>query len=83
MEGEKRLTLEDCNQFVSQTTSYAHGNGKRIGVLCVLDCSPKTQAAAPAEACLGILQDETSGANTPIITIMIQANFTKPSSLSH
>ena len=82
VEGEKRLSLEDCNQFVSQTTSYAHGNGKRVGVLCVLDCSPKTQAAAPAESCVGILQDETSGANTPIITIMVQANLAKPSSLS-
>lgn len=81
-EGQKRLTLEDCNQFVSQTTSYAHGNGKRVGVLCVLDSSPKTQAPAPAEACIGILRDEKSGANSPIITILVQANLAKPSSLS-
>jgi hypothetical protein len=82
VEGEKRLALENCQQFVGQTTSYAHGNGKRVGVLCVMDCSPKTQAAAPAEACIGILQDETSGVNTPIITVLVQANLAKPSSLS-
>lgn len=82
VEGEKRLALENCQQFVGQTTSYVHGNGKRVGVLCVMDCSPKTQAAAPAEACIGILQDETSGANTPIIAVLVQANLAKPSSLS-
>lgn len=82
VEAEKRLALEDCQRFVGQTTSYAHGNVKRVGVLCVLDCSPKTQTAAPAEACIGILQDETSGANTPIIAVLVQANLAKPSSLS-
>jgi hypothetical protein len=46
VEPAKRLTLADCNQFVGQTTSYAHGSGKRVGVLCVLDCSPKTHAPA-------------------------------------
>ena len=82
VEGAKRLTLEDCKAFVGQTTGYVHGNGKRVGVLCVLDCSPKAQVAAANEACIGILQDETSGASTPIITILIQANLAKPSSLS-
>lgn len=82
VEGEKRLVLEDCKAFVGQATSYVHGNGKRVGVLCVLDCSPKVQAAAAAEACIGIQQDEASGASTPIITILLQANLAKPSSLS-
>lgn len=82
VEGAKRLTLEDCKAFVGQTTGYVHGNGKRVGVLCVLDSSPKAQVAAANEACIGILQDETSGASTPIITILIQANLAKPSSLS-
>ena len=82
VEGRKRLSLKDCQQFVSQTISYSHGNGKRVGILCVIDCSPKTQAVAPAETCIGILHDETSGANTPIITVLIQANLANPSSLS-
>lgn len=82
VERKKRLTLEDCRAFVGQTTGYVHGNGKRVGVLCVLDCSPKTQVAAANEACIGILQEGASGASTPIITILIQANLAKPSSLS-
>lgn len=82
VEGEKRLTLGGCKRFVGQTTSYAHGNGKRVGVLCVLDCSPKIQAPAAAENCIGILQDETAGTSTPIITVLVQANLAKPSSLS-
>ncbi len=82
VEGKKRLSLKDCQQFVGQTISYAHGNGKRVGVLCVIDCSTKTQTPASAEVCIGVLEDETSGANTPIITILIQANLAKPSALS-
>jgi hypothetical protein len=82
VEREKRLTLEDCQQFVGQTTSYAHGNGKRVGVLCVLDCSPKTQTPAALEDCIGALQDETSGENSPIIAVLVQANLAKPSLLS-
>jgi hypothetical protein len=82
VEGKKRLTFEDCGAFVGQTTSYTHGNGKRVGVLGVLDCSPKTEAAASAEACIGILQDPTAGENTPIVVILVQANLAKPSSLS-
>ncbi len=82
VEAKKRLYLKDCQQFVGQTTSYAHGNGKRVGVLCVIDCSPKTQMPTSSETCIGILNDEVSGSNSPIISILIQANLAKPSSLS-
>lgn len=82
VEGKKRLTFEDSRAFVGQTTSYAHGNGKRVGVLCVLDCSPKTEAAASMEACIGIVQDPTAGERTPIVVVLIQANLAKPSALS-
>lgn len=82
VEAQRRLTFEDCSRYIGQTTSYAHGNGKRVGILCVLDSSPKTQPAAPAEGCIGIQCDEISGMNTPIVTILIQANLAKPSSLS-
>lgn len=82
VEAQQRLGLSDCSRYVAQTTSYAVGNGKRIGVLCVLDCGPKAQAPAPADDCVGILLDEASGATTPIITVLMQANLATPSALS-
>jgi len=48
-EPHKLLTLADCQQFVGQAASYAVGNGKRLGVLCVLDCSAKKQPAFPVQ----------------------------------
>jgi len=81
-ERDRRLTLADCAQYVGQTTSYAHANGKRVGVLCVLDSSQKTLAPMSAEDCIGILHDGTVGENTAIITILVQANLATPSSLS-
>ena len=77
-----RLALADCSSFVAQATSYAVGNGKRVGVLCVLDCSPKAQAPMPAERCVDILVDHPSGGSTPIISILVQANPALPSALS-
>lgn len=41
------MALEDCKTYLGQTTSYVGANGKRLGVLCVLDCSPKMRPAFP------------------------------------
>lgn len=50
----KRLLPEDCKAFADQAASYAVGSGKRIAIVCVLDCSPKTDPAFPAEEGLNI-----------------------------
>jgi hypothetical protein len=70
-EPDKRLTLEDCNQFVGQTTSYAAGTGKRLGVLCVVDCSTKDQPPFPVEDGIGVLVHQEGGSPVYVITILL------------
>lgn len=41
------LSPEDCDRFVEQTLSHVVGTGKRIGLLTVLDNSPKAAALFP------------------------------------
>lgn len=76
------LTLEDCKKFTQQATSYAVGNGRRIGMLCVLDTSPKSRPPFPAENGIGVLLREDDGNALPVVTILIQGNLTPPSRFS-
>jgi hypothetical protein len=59
------------------------GNGKRLGVLCVLDCSPKKQAAFPAEDGIGLQVYQETSTPVFVITILVQGNLSAPSSFSH
>lgn len=77
----RRLTLADCQPFVAQATSYAVSNGKRVGLLCVLDSSPKVKPAFPAEDGLGLLFNDENEDSVPIIVLLIQANLARPSGL--
>jgi hypothetical protein len=81
-ESEKRLSLQDCQKFVGQTATYAVASGKRLGVLCVLDCSKKDKASFPMEDGLGILTDQQGSSTVFIVTVLLQGNLALPSSLS-
>jgi hypothetical protein len=82
VEASQRLTLEDCQTYLGQTASYVVGSGKRIGILCVLDCSPKREAPFPAEDGLGIFTLGTDGAPVCIVALLVQGNLARPSDLS-
>lgn len=79
---DKRMTLTDCDQFVDQTVSYAVGAGKRWGLLCVLDCSPKTVPAFPAEDGIGFTVRHADHGGVVIAVVLIQGNLALPSNLS-
>jgi hypothetical protein len=79
VEPARRLVLSDCQQFVEQAAAYAVGSGKRLGMLCVLDVSPKNRAALPAEEGVGLLHSESG---VPIVTILVQGGLARPSDLS-
>jgi len=81
-EKETALAFADCEQFVAQAASYAIGTGKRIAVLCVLDCSPKSRTAIPIEDGIGIFVHRTSESPVYVLTILIQGNLEKPSAFS-
>lgn len=77
-----QVTLEGCERFADQTLSYVVATGKRIGILCVLDCSPKQQAPFLAEDGFGVLLRRTSDQTVCIVAVLIQGNLARPSALS-
>jgi hypothetical protein len=81
-ESVKPMMLDDCRKFVGQTASYAVASGKRLAVLCVLDCSKKSRAPFAIEDGLEILMDQQGSSVTFVITILLQGNLAQPSSLS-
>lgn len=81
VEQQKLLALDDCNRFLGQTASYIIATGKRIGILCVLDCSPKN-VAFPAEENWGILKHKTRDGEVFVVTLIVQGNLPTPSNLS-
>jgi hypothetical protein len=81
-EAGRVLGLADCRQFIGQTTSYAVGSGKRLAVLCVLDCSQKTAPAFPVEDGIDVLVHEQNDSKTFVITVLLQGNLARPSRFS-
>jgi hypothetical protein len=81
VEQRKLMALDDCRRFLGQTVSYVIATGKHIGILCILDCSPK-DIAIPAEENFGILKHSTRDGEVSIVTLIVQGNLATPSSLS-
>jgi hypothetical protein len=81
-EAAKKLLPEDCKRYASQPASYAAGTNRRVAVLCVLDCSLKTDVPFPAEDGLFVYPVDTGTSPIYIATSLVQGNLAKPSSLS-
>ncbi len=82
-EQDEQLTVSKCCKYVGQSVSYVAGSGKHIGVLCVLDCSVKTEPAFPAEDGITIFPlQHADGTPVYVITFLLQGNLTKPSRFS-
>ena len=81
VERTELVTLESCERFTAQTASYVIATGKRVGILCVLDNSPKTSHPIPAEEGVGMLTVSTAEDKAYIGTVIIQENFPVPSKL--
>ncbi|MDE2165533.1 MAG: hypothetical protein KGJ66_04255 [Alphaproteobacteria bacterium] len=77
-----KLTLRDCEKYVDQAASYVASTGKRIGILCVLDCSPKAAPPFPADEGIGVLRIKTPENELCVGTVLIQGNLARPSDLS-
>ncbi len=81
-ETNKTLGLADCDRYLPQTATYVVASGKRIGILSVLDSSPKTQAPFAAEDGLGLSIVQTEESPVCIFVLLIQGNLALPSALS-
>ena len=83
VEAAQNMVFEDCARYLEQSASYVGANGKRLGVLCVLDCSPKKRAAFPAEDGIGVQVYQQTTTPVFVVTILIQGNLSAPSTFSH
>lgn len=81
-EAVNNLAISNCERFADQTVSYVVGTGKRVGILCVLDNSPKQSPPFPAEEGVEVLLRPTQSSAVCIVTVLIQGNLARPSDLS-
>lgn len=81
-EKDRSITVSDCDHFLDQTTTYTVATGKRIGILCVLDCSNKSSPPYPAEEGVALKTRQTNEGEINIAVIVIQGNIPTPSDLS-
>ncbi len=81
-ERSKRLLPEDCSQFAEQAASYAVGAGRRLALLCVLDCSPKTVSPFPVADGLTIIPVKTGTSPVYVVSCLFQGCLARPSDLS-
>ena len=78
-QGQKTLSLNDCRQFVDQASNYGVATGKRIAILCVLDCSKKVRPPFPVEEGIEIMVAQGHPSSTLVAVVLMQANLTRPS----
>ncbi len=78
----KRLLPEDFKKFAEQAASCAVGTGRRIALLCVLDCSPKSRAPFPVADGLTIFPVEAGTSPVYVVASLLQGGLARPSDLS-
>ncbi len=82
VENSKVLFPKDFSKFFDQTAAYAIGLGKRIGVLCVLEASPKSAPVGLVEDDIEAFVHQIGQSSIVIVVVVIRGGFPKPSSYS-
>ena len=82
VENSKVLFPKDFSKFFDQTVAYAIGLGKRIGVLSVLEASPKSAPVGIIEDDIEVFVHRTGKSPIVIVVVVIRGGFPKPSSYS-
>ncbi|WP_437535066.1 hypothetical protein WME79_12580 [Sorangium sp. So ce726] len=83
----KALVVADgVERYSQQAAQYTAGNDRRMGILTILDCSPKTSAPGSAtnDIFLRVVQPPGGGAGVPLLlgVVIIRGNLRRPSDLS-
>lgn len=81
-EKSKVLFPKDFTKFFDQTAAYAIGLGKRIGVLSVLETSPKPAPVGVVEDDIEVFVHQTGQSSIVIVVVVVRGGFPKPSSYS-
>lgn len=82
VENSKVLFPKDFSKFFDQTAAYAIGLGKRIGVLSVLEASPKSVPVGVVEDDIEVFVHQTGQSPILIVVVVVRGGFPKPSSYS-
>jgi len=82
VENSKVLFPKDLSKFFNQTAAYAIGLGKRIGVLSVLEASPKSAPVGVVEDDIEVFAHQTGQSPIAIVVVVVRGGFPKPSSYS-
>ena len=84
-EQDQFVTVDTATGFVQQTTQYVAGSDRRLGILCILDCSDKNQASGlVANDIFLVPVSPPNGRGVPILiaVVIVRGNLPKPSALS-
>ncbi|QJI28920.1 hypothetical protein HKK55_09395 [Pseudomonas sp. ADAK18] len=82
VEHRKTLFPKDFSNFFNQTALYAIGLGKRIGILSVLDVSPKSTPVGIIEDDIQVFDHQVGHSSVVIVVVVVRGGFPKPSSYS-
>lgn len=79
------VTEEVARRFIGQTAQYVAGSDRRLGILCILDCTPKQAAPGSAGNDIFLVAvPPPQGRGLPLLvgTIIVRGNLSLPSQLS-
>jgi hypothetical protein len=86
VEPNQYVSTEEAGRFLGQTSQYVVGSDSRFGVLCLLDCSPKTGAPASVanDIALQTVLPPGSAGGVPLFigVVIVRGNLATPSDLS-
>jgi hypothetical protein len=82
VENSKVLFPKDFSKFFPQTAAYAIGLGKRIGVLSILEASPKSAPVGVVEDDIEVFFHQAGQSRIVIVVVVVRGGFPKPSSYS-
>ena len=82
VENSKVLFPKDFKKYFNQTAAYGVGLGKRIGVLSVLEASPKSAPMGIVEDDIEVFVHQTGKSSVAIVVVVVRGGFPKPSSYS-
>jgi hypothetical protein len=82
VENSKVLFPKDFSKFFDQTGAYAIGLGKRIGVLSVLEASPKSAPVGVVEDDIEVFVHPSGHSSIIIVVVVVRGGFPKPSTYS-
>jgi hypothetical protein len=85
VEKDRLLTLEAAIRFTQQTAQYVAGSQKRLGILAILDVSPKETAPGAVSNSIHLEHvPDPGGGRFPILIglVIVRGNLARPSDLS-